>query len=149
MCLYTQEYWRKSLSKIAKNDKKRNFHIFCWPPIFTKKRFLKFFDKNWCKPTQRTEKKLENGYLRQSYDRPKLSKLKKPPQMSSSKMNIFELFKNENWRSNICPPTGFSQLLSLGFEYFVYIHWENRCSKNQPNRRWSLITWSILIKNRS
>jgi hypothetical protein len=27
MCLYTQEYWRKSFSKIAKNDKIRNFVI--------------------------------------------------------------------------------------------------------------------------
>jgi hypothetical protein len=30
-----------------------------------------------------------------------------------------------------------------------YIHKENQCSKNLPNRRWSLVAWSILIKNRS
>jgi hypothetical protein len=34
-------------------------------------------------------------------------------------MNIFELFKNKNWSSNICPPTGFSQFLSLGFKNFA------------------------------
>jgi hypothetical protein len=27
-----------------------------------------------------------------------------------------------------------------------YIHYETQCSKNQPNRRWSLVTRSILTK---
>jgi hypothetical protein len=56
MCLYTQEYWRKGFSKIAKNDKNRNFYIFCWPPKFTKKRFLKFFDVNQPKELKKTQK---------------------------------------------------------------------------------------------
>jgi hypothetical protein len=34
-------------------------------------------------------------------------------------MIIFELFKNKTGSSNICPPTGFSRFLSLGFENFA------------------------------
>jgi hypothetical protein len=34
-------------------------------------------------------------------------------------MNIYELFKNKNSISNICPPTDFSQFLSLGFGSFA------------------------------
>jgi hypothetical protein len=36
--------------------------------------------------------------------------------ITSLKMNIFELFKNENWSLYICPQTDSSQFLSLAFK---------------------------------
>jgi hypothetical protein len=35
------------------------------------------------------------------------------------KNEYFWVSKNKNWRSNICPPTGYSQFLSLDFEKFA------------------------------
>jgi hypothetical protein len=103
--------------------------------------------------------------------------------ITSSKINIFELFENQNLSSNICPPTSFSQFLSLSFENFAVtierssffkkgekikiskfrregnfgkkifyevlisiISMRESMFKNQPNRRWSLVAWSIFTK---
>jgi hypothetical protein len=93
-------------------------------------------------------------------------------------MNIFELFENKNWSSNTCPPIGFSQFLSLGFEKsekikiykfrgerkkiiseknsstkFLYpLLGESivkKSAKLEMVSWWSLVAWSILLKNRS
>jgi hypothetical protein len=122
MCLYTQEYWRKSFSKIAKNDKNRIIHIFCWPPKFTKKSYLKFFDKNWCKPIQRTEKNW-NGYfdnLHQNYDCPKLSRF-----ITSSKMNIFESQKTKKLKIKYVSTNWFQSIFEFGLRNF--------CSSNRKS----------------
>jgi hypothetical protein len=178
----------KKLFKNCKKWQKKEFSHFLLASKIYQKTFSKvFFDKNWCKPTQRTEKNSKMGILiicAKIMDCPKLSKFwkKQFTQMfitliTSSKINIFELFKNKNQCSNICPPTDFRQFLSLSFENFAvsiensyffqkrakkskflnsvenekktisekvllrssYIHWENQCSKSQPNRRWSLV----------
>jgi hypothetical protein len=56
MSLNTQEYWRAGISKMAKNDKNRNFVAPKIHQIF----FLLFFNKNSWKLTKRTEKKQKN-----------------------------------------------------------------------------------------
>jgi hypothetical protein len=82
-----------------------------------------FFDKNWCKATQRTEKNSKIGILIifaknmtvqswHNFENKKITQLS----ITSWNMIIFELFKNKNWSSNICPQTDFKQFLSLAFQ---------------------------------